>query len=124
MEASKVQRKTDSLPRSRVAVCEQVPGLPDPDTLLKRQSLVSPIPSVETLVSILRENNLNWFTFVGELQLLLVNYMPEVLHQALLDFAHNLSNTDLTDEEQSSQDRADRAVKTGISGHAKRSWCS
>lgn len=38
MEASKVQRKPDSLPRSRAAVCEQVPGLPDPDTLLKRQS--------------------------------------------------------------------------------------
>lgn len=109
MEASKVQRKTDSLPRSRAAVCEQVPGLPDPDTLLKRQSLVSPIPSVETLVSILRENNLNWFTFVGELQLLLVNYMPEVLHQALLDFAHNLSNTDLTDEEEQKVEQSRQA---------------
>ena len=109
MEASKVQRKTDSLPRSRAAVCEQVPGLPDPDTLLKRQSLVSPIPSVETLVSILRENNLNWFTFVGELQLLLVNYMPEVLHQALLDFARNLPNTDLTDEEEQKVEQSRQA---------------
>lgn len=109
MEASKVQRKTDSLPRSRAAVCEQVPGLPDPDTLLKRQSLVSPIPSVETLVSILRENNLNWFTFVGELQLLLVNYMPEVLHQALVDFARNLPNTDLTDEEEQKVEQSRQA---------------
>ena len=29
-----------------------------------------------------------------------MNYMPEVLHQALLDFSHYLSNTDLTDEEE------------------------
>lgn len=73
-----------------------MPDLPDPETLLKHQSLVSPIPAVETQVSILRETNSNRFTFVGELEMLLVNYIPDILHQALLDFAQNLSNTCLT----------------------------
>lgn len=72
----------------------------DPDTLLKDASVVNPIPSMDQLVYILREKNLNWFAFVHELQTLLNNHSPMVLHQALLDFAHRISESDLLDEEE------------------------
>lgn len=47
----------------------------------------------------LRENHLNWFSFVMELKLLLNNYSSEVLNQALIDFAHFLSSSDISEEE-------------------------
>lgn len=48
----------------------------------------------------LRENNLNWFSFVEELKLLLRSYTMQVLHQALLDFVYYLSKSDLTVDEE------------------------
>lgn len=73
----------------------------DPDTLLKNATeIVNPVPSLDHLVLILRENNLNWFMFVHELQTLLANFSPMVLHQTLLDFSYKFSETDLSEEEE------------------------
>lgn len=65
----------------------------------KHASTVSPVPSNEHLLCLLRENELNWFSFVMELRLLLNNYSREVLNQASLDFAHFLSFSDICEEE-------------------------
>ena len=51
-------------------------------------------------MSILRENNLNWFAFVGELEQLLQSYSSEILEQTLLDFSEFLPWSDLTDDEE------------------------
>lgn len=74
----------------------------DPDsTLEKNRAIVSPIPSQEHLLFMLRANNLNWFAFVTELPMLLRNHTKSVLTQALCDFSHQLSFLDLpADEEQ------------------------
>ena len=72
----------------------------DPDSLIKNIASVSPVPSHEHLLCMLRENGLNWFSFATELKLLLNGYSAEVLNQALVDFAHFLScDSDITEEE-------------------------
>lgn len=74
----------------------------DPDVALeKNRPLVSPVPDMEHLLLIFRENSLNWFAFVGELKTLLQNYSEETVTYALTDFSDNLENMDLTDEEMS-----------------------
>lgn len=80
--------------------CSERRNLTDPDVLNKDVDIaVSPVPSHEHLLYMLRQNGLNWFSFVTELKLLLKNYSPEVLNQALVDFAHVLSSSDITEEE-------------------------
>lgn len=51
----------------------------DPDVIMKGMATVSPAPGNEHLLMLLRENNHNWFSFVGELKMLLHMYTPEVL---------------------------------------------
>jgi hypothetical protein len=64
-----------------------------PDELMKNRPVVSPVPSVEHLLFLLRSVQLNWFSFVEELKLLLNAYSSEVLNQALIDSAHQLPFT-------------------------------
>jgi len=56
-------------------------------------------PSFQHLRLVLRENSLNWFSFVEELKLTLSNITEEALHQLLMDFVYFLSSSDLTPEE-------------------------
>ena len=72
----------------------------DPDNFSKETALVNPAPTHDHLLSILRENNLNWFAFVGELEQLLQSYSSEGLEQTLLDFSEFLPWSDLTDDEE------------------------
>ena len=72
----------------------------DPDVIMKGMATVSPAPGNEHLLMLLRENNHNWFSFVGELKMLLHMYTPEVLNQVLVDFAAFLPFSDLSDEEE------------------------
>ena len=73
----------------------------NPDIALeKNRPLVSPVPNMEHLLLILRENELNWFALVVELRSLLQNYSEDTLAYALTEFSDHLSNMDLTEEEQ------------------------
>ena len=56
-------------------------------------------PSYEHLLLVLRENSLNWLSFVEELKLTLPNITEEALDQLLMDFVYFLSSSDLTPEE-------------------------
>lgn len=71
-----------------------------PDEFSKNQLIVSPVPSFEHLLNILRNVNLNWFSFVEELDILLNAYNSNVLNQALIDFAHYLPFSDLSENEE------------------------
>ena len=74
---------------------------PNPDIALeKNRPLVSPVPNMEHILLILRENELNWFALVVELRSLLQNYSEDTLAYALTEFSDHLSNMDLTEEEQ------------------------
>lgn len=73
----------------------------DPDSSSKYVAAVAnPAPSNETLLSWLRENKLNWFSFFHELQEYLKHYNVEVLNQVLLEFTEYLSVSDLSEEEE------------------------
>ncbi|KAL9987010.1 hypothetical protein ACROYT_G001244 [Oculina patagonica] len=72
----------------------------DPDFSSKEVALANPTPSNETLLSWLRENRFNWFSFYNDLEQYLKPYSAQVLNQALLDFTEYLSASDLTDEEE------------------------
>ena len=52
--------------------------------------------SNEMLVYILQKNNLNWFLFVGELQIMFANHSPEILQKILHDFGDQIGNTSLS----------------------------
>lgn len=56
-------------------------------------------PSRETLVRMLWENNLNWFSFVGELQGMFFFSSKEVVDQILVDMAGYISSSDLSAKE-------------------------
>ena len=76
-------------------------GMFDPDdTDILKNPTVNPAPSRETLLLILRENNLNWFTFVAELKNMLPTDNPEVLNQILVDFADFIPYSDLSTAEE------------------------
>ena len=53
------------------------------------------------MLSWLREKKLNWFSFYEEVAQYLKNYSSEVLSQVLLDFTDYLSNSDLSEQEES-----------------------
>jgi len=73
----------------------------NPDIALeKNRPLVCPVPNMEHLLLILRENELNWFALVAELRTLFQNYSEDTLAYALTEFSDHLSNMDLTEEEQ------------------------
>ena len=73
----------------------------DPDdTDLLKNATVNPAPSRETLLYMLRENNLNWFTFAKELETMLPVGSQVVLNQILIDFADYIPFSDLTVREE------------------------
>lgn len=74
---------------------------PNPDIAFdKNRPLVSPVPNMEHLLLILRENELNWFALVAELRTLLPNYSEDTLAYTLTEFSDHLRNMDLIEEEQ------------------------
>ena len=79
----------------------------DPDDGLQKQPHVF-TPNNDHLLLMLRENNLNWFSFVEELKLLLRNYDNEVINHVLLYFSQNLDAMDLDDKEQESVEMSSR----------------
>ncbi|XP_022809536.1 uncharacterized protein LOC111346511, partial [Stylophora pistillata] len=82
----------------------------DPDVPLeKNRTLVSPVPSMDHLLLMLRDNTLNWFAFVAELRMLLRNYSEETLVYALTEFSDHLENMDLTVEEKESVEMSRQA---------------
>ena len=75
----------------------------NPDDLSKDVAgVVNPAPPNETLLSWLRDNCLNWFSFFDDVAQYLKFYSSEVLHQVLLDFTYYLSTSDcdLSEEEE------------------------
>lgn len=75
----------------------------DPDVLNKENDntmIVDLVPSMDHLLFMLRANELNWFSFVEELRMLLKELTPEALNQVLLDFAYYLSSCDVNKEEE------------------------
>ena len=53
----------------------------------------------QALLSWLRDNKLNWFSFNNDVEQYLKPYTAEVLNQVLLVFVEYLSHSDLTEEE-------------------------
>lgn len=73
----------------------------DPDRLQKESTpLISDVPSFDNLVFILRQNNLNWFSFVEEIKSTIRSLSPEAMSQLLIDFAHYLPVSDLSNDEE------------------------
>ena len=99
LNSKPLEEQEHPLSNERHSNCEREHNLTDPDFMDKHASTVSPVLSNERLLCLLRENELNWFSFVMELKLLLNNYSSDVLNQALLDFAHFLSFSDIREEE-------------------------
>lgn len=72
----------------------------DPDNFSQETTVVSPTPSRDHLLSILRANLLNWFAFAAELEELLHGYCCEVFERAFLEFSEFLPWSDLSDHEE------------------------
>lgn len=73
----------------------------DPDRVQKESTpLVSDVPSFDHLVFILRQNNLNWFSFVEEIKSTIRGLSAKAMSQLLIDFAHYLPVSDLSDDEE------------------------
>ena len=73
----------------------------DPDRVQKESTpLVSDVPSFDHLVFILRQNNLNLFSFVEEIKSTIRGLSPEAMSQLLIDFAHYLPVSDLSNDEE------------------------
>lgn len=72
----------------------------DPDAISKTTTLTNPAPSNDTLLSWLREHDLNWFTFFEEVRQYLRNYTSEVLNHVILQFTDHLPFSDLTLDEE------------------------
>lgn len=71
----------------------------DPDRVQKESTpLVSDVPSFDHLVFILRQNNLNWFSFVEKIRSTIRGLSGEAMSQLLIDFAHYLPVSDLSDK--------------------------
>ena len=78
-------------------------GTIDPDAISKQKEdgmIVIPTPSMEHMLLMLRSNELNWFSFVEELRMLLREFTPEALNDVLLDFANYLASSDLDRNEE------------------------
>ena len=83
----------------------------DPDIALeKNRPLVSPVPDMEHLLLILRENSLNWFALVGELRTLLQNYSEETLTYALTEFSDHLPNLEGPSKEAKTERKSKRIL--------------
>ena len=75
----------------------------DPDTISKQKEdcmIVNPTPTMQHMLLMLRSNELNWFSFVEELRMLLQEFTTEALNEVLLDFAHYLSSSDINKNEE------------------------
>ena len=72
----------------------------DPDRVQKQSTpLVSVVPSFDHLVFILRQKNLNWFSLVEEIKSTVHGLSAEGMSQLLIDFAHYLPLSDLSEHE-------------------------
>lgn len=81
---------------------ENVPHL-DPDTGPNKEVVPSQAftpPSQDHLLLMLRENELNWFTFVHKLTLLMKQCSTDIIEQVLLEFANNIAFMDFSQEEE------------------------
>ena len=78
--------------------CEREHNLTDLYFMDKHASTVSPFLLNQHLLCLLRENELNWFSFIIELKLVLNHYSNEILNRALQEFAHFLSFSDICEE--------------------------
>ena len=82
---------------------QRLNGAIDPDTISKQKEdglIVNPTPTMQHLLLMLRSNELNWFSFVEELRMLLQEFTTEALNEVLLDFAHYLSSSDIDKNEE------------------------
>jgi len=82
---------------------QKLTGAIDPDTISKQKEdgmIVNPTPSMQQMLFMLRSNELNWFSFVEELRMLLQEFTTEALNEVLLDFAHYLSSSDIDKNEE------------------------
>ena len=78
-------------------------GAIDPDTISKQKEdcmIVNPTPTMQHMLLMLRSNELNWFSFVEELRMLLQKFTTEALNEVLIDFAHYLSSSDINKNEE------------------------
>ena len=88
-------------PASQLATTPSDPNSSyDPDAISKTKTLTNPAPSNDTLLSWLREHDLNWFTFFEEVRQYLRNYTSEVLNHVILQFTDHLPFSDLTLDEE------------------------
>ena len=88
-------------PASQLATTPSDPNSSyDPDAISKTTTLTNPAPSNDTLLSWLREHDLNWFTFFEEVRQYLRNYTSEVLNHVILQFTDHLPFSDLTLDEE------------------------
>ena len=67
LNSKPLEEQEHPLSNERHSNCEREHNLTDPDFMDKHASTVSPVPSNEHLLCLLRENELNWFSFVMEL---------------------------------------------------------
>ena len=57
-------------------------------------------PSMDHMLCVLRQNKLNWFSFVEELKDIIQRYTPDTLNQILTGFSVYLSTSDVTSDEE------------------------
>ena len=83
----------------------------DPDAYLNKEATPLRVyaPDHTTLLLMLRENKLNWFAFVYELQIYMKEYTNDVVNQVLTDFAQQLSFMDLDRDEERSIEQSRQA---------------
>ena len=66
------------------------------ESLCQTSNKVSEMSTHENLLSILREKKLNWFALVMELKLILREFSSNDLNEALVEFTHFISSSDVT----------------------------
>ena len=71
----------------------------NPDEDLNKEPHVF-APNHDHLLLMLRENNLNWFSFVEEVRLSMHDYSDEVVNQVLIDFSQNMPSMGMDDDEE------------------------
>lgn len=87
-------------------------GAIDPDTISKQKEdcmIVNPTPTMQHMLLMLRSNELNGFSFVEELRMLLQEFTSEALNEVLLDFADYLSSSDIAKNEEHLIERSRQA---------------
>lgn len=111
LDLKQIDNDTSILNSDKGTTTEKTRSQLDPGAGLDKEVVPSQVftPSHDRLALMLRENKLNWFAFVYDVGLLLKQCSSDVIDQVLLDFAHDISFMDFSEEDEREVERSRQA---------------